>query len=110
MKKTDRYLKIVEWSRKDGCYVGTCPGLILGGIHGRNQAKVFSELCEAVEEAVRLLESEGRPLPPATAGKRYSGKIMIRIPPELHKKLAIQALKEGESINRLVQHRLGKAA
>ena len=34
MKASDRYLKIVEWSDEDGCYVGTCPGLMLGGVHG----------------------------------------------------------------------------
>lgn len=34
MKPSDRYLKIVEWSERDGCYAGTCPGLMLGGIHG----------------------------------------------------------------------------
>ena len=34
MKKRDRYLKMVEWSEEDRCYVGTCPGLMLGGVHG----------------------------------------------------------------------------
>ena len=34
MKPSDRYLKIVEWSDEDGCCVGTCPGLMLGGVQG----------------------------------------------------------------------------
>jgi len=34
MKNSDRYLKIVEWSEEDQCYVGTCPGLFYGGCHG----------------------------------------------------------------------------
>ena len=50
MKPSDRYLKIVEWSEEDGCYVGTCPGLMLGGVHGADEAKVYKELCQAVED------------------------------------------------------------
>jgi predicted RNase H-like HicB family nuclease len=54
MKPSDRYLKIVEWSEEDGCYVGTCPGLMLGGIHGDDEAAVYAELCEAVEEWIQV--------------------------------------------------------
>ena len=37
MKKSDRYIKIVKWSEQDGCYVGTCPSLMLGGVHGDDE-------------------------------------------------------------------------
>ena len=106
IKKSDKYFKIVEWSEADQCYVGTAPGLILGGVHGKNQTKVFKELCQACEEAIHLLEEEGRPLPEATADKKYSGKILLRIPSDLHRALAIKALKEGESINKIISRRL----
>ena len=105
-KISDNYLKIVEWSEDDQCYVGTAPGLIIGGVHGRNQKKVFDDLCDAVEEAIQILRKEGRPLPVATANKKYSGKIALRIPSQLHKTLAIKAFQEGESVNKLIQQRL----
>ena len=110
MKKTsDDYLKIVEWSEDDHCYVGTAPGLIIGGVHGKSQKKVFDKLCEAVEEAIQILWKEGRPLPAATANKKYSGKIALRIPPQLHKTLAMKAFQDGESVNKLIQHELEEA-
>lgn len=109
IKKSDRYLKIVEWSKKDRCYVGTVPGLILGGIHGKNEMKVFTELCQVVEEAIDLLEEENRPLPESTSDKKYSGKILLRVPPPLHKALAIKATQEGESLNQMIQDRLKTA-
>lgn len=105
-EKKDKYMKVVEWSEKDECYVGSAPGLILGGVHGKNEAKVFEELCEVVDEAICLLEKEGRPLPAPTADKKYSGKILLRIPPDLHKSIAIKALQEGESLNKLIQHQI----
>ena len=99
MKATDHYLKIVEWSEEDGCYVGRAPGLMLGGIHGDNELAVYSELCETVAEWIELYQDEGRVLPPATAPKSYSGKFMLRVPPELHERLAIKAAVIGDSLN-----------
>ena len=108
-KHSDDYLKIVEWSEEDQCYVGVAPGLIIGGVHGKSQKKVFDELCEAVEEDVQILQKEGRPLPAATANKKYSGKIALRISPQLHKTLVAKAFQDGESVNKLIQHELEEA-
>ena len=104
MKPGDRYLKLVEWSEEDRCYVGRCPGLMLGGIHGKNQAKVYAELCEAVEEWIKLYEKDGAPLPEATAGRAYSGRFVLRVGRELHQKLAVESLREGVSLNTYCSH------
>lgn len=99
MKLSDQYLKIVEWSEEDGAYVGTCPGLMLGGIHGDNEIKVYQELCQAVDEWISIQDEDGDPLPPATATKEYSGKFVLRVGKDLHRELAINAMREGESLN-----------
>ncbi len=75
MKGSARYAKIVEWSDEDDCYVGSAPGLILGGCHGLNEKEVFEELCEIVEEAIRLYEQDGKPLPPPTSGRDYANRM-----------------------------------
>lgn len=108
MKPGDRYLKIVEWSEEDQCYVGTCPGLMLGGVHGADEQSVYSELCQVVEEWIRIYEEDGEPLPEATAGKEYSGKFVLRVGQDLHRELAIKALRAGESLNTYCVHRLSK--
>lgn len=99
MKERDRYLKIVEWSEKDRCYVGTCPGLMIGGVHGRNETRVYRELCKVVDEWVKIYKKDGDPLPKATANKKYSGKFMLRTGQGLHKAIVIAALRHGESLN-----------
>ena len=68
MKESARYVKIVEWSDEDGCHVGSCPGLLLGGCHGTDERSVFEELCMIVEEAIALCHADGKPLPPPTHG------------------------------------------
>jgi predicted HicB family RNase H-like nuclease len=69
------------------------------GVHGEDEAEVYRELCQVVEEWVAIHETDGAPLPPATAGKDYSGKFMLRTGEALHKELAIRALREGMSLN-----------
>lgn len=104
MKIADRYLKIVEWSVEDECYVGTCPSLMLGGVHGSDEVKVYQELCQVVDEWIRLYQEDGEPLPAATAGREYSGKFVVRVGKELHKTLAVEALRAGESLNSYCVH------
>jgi len=76
MKDSDRYVKVVEWSEEDQCYVGTAPGLVLGGCHGPDERQVFDELCRVVEEAIAIYRADGRPLPPPTAGRQLPARLV----------------------------------
>jgi predicted RNase H-like HicB family nuclease len=69
MKDSARYVKIVEWSEEDQCYVGSSPGLIYGGCHGDDEKEVFDSLCTIVEEAIELYHAGNKPLPPPTSGR-----------------------------------------
>ena len=70
MKDSARYVKVVEWSEEDGCYVGSCRGLSFGGCHGDDERAMFAELCVIVEETIYLYHADGksllRPRPGAT--------------------------------------------
>ena len=69
MKKSAHYVKIVEWSEEDQCFVGSAPGLLDGGCHGSDEKEVFAELCQIVEETIELYHQDRKPLPPPTAGR-----------------------------------------
>lgn len=75
MNLSARYVKLVEWSDEDNCFVGSCPGLVYGGCHGDNEQAVFAELCQIVEEAIQVYALEGKPLPPATSGYDWANTI-----------------------------------
>ena len=75
MNQPSRYVKIVEWSDEDNCFVGSCPGLFFGGCHGDDEKTVFAELCQIVEETVQLYQKEGRSLPPVTSGYDWANTI-----------------------------------
>ena len=76
MKDSARYVKIVEWSDEDQCFVGSCPGLFYGGCHGDQEQRVFAELCDLVEETIELYRQENRSLPPPTAGRDYANRML----------------------------------
>ena len=107
--KAARYLKIVTWSEEDDCFVGRCPGLFHGGCHGDDEAEVYRQLCRIAEEWVEILEGDGKTLPPATAGRTYSGKFVVRASPELHQRAALKAMSRGESLNQFVISAIARA-
>ena len=71
MKDSARYVKIVEWSDEDECYVGTVPGLFYRGSHGLDEKMVYAELCDMVDDVIELYREDNKPLPPPTLGYVY---------------------------------------
>ena len=102
-------MKIVEWSEEDGCFVGSAPPLIGPCCHGKDETKVYAELCQIVEEWIELLESNDRELPEPLSAKKFSGKFVLRVEPALHRRLAAKALAAGESLNSFCAKTLVKA-
>jgi hypothetical protein len=62
MKESDQYHKWVEWSEEDQTYIGKCPDLITG-IHGDDPVRLYSELCEVIDDVIRHFTAAGRSLP-----------------------------------------------
>jgi hypothetical protein len=79
MTPSAQYVKIVEWSDEDQCFVGSAPGLVYGGCHGEDERAVFNELCEIVDEIVSLHIEDGRTLPPATAGQDLANRLAASV-------------------------------
>ena len=107
--KAARYFKVVEWSEEDGCFVGSAPPLIGPCCHGKDEAKVYAQLCRIVEEWIEILESDGRKLPAPLDAKKFSGRFVLRVEPALHRRLAARALAAGESLNAYCARTLCKA-
>ena len=103
------YTKFVEWSDEDQCFIGRCPEIMAGGVHGSAEARVYAELCQAVEEMIDLIHADGHAMPEPLAAKKFSGKFVLRVEPALHRRLAAKALAAGESLNSFCANTLVKA-
>lgn len=93
------YLRVVEWSSEDRCFVGSAPPLIGHCCHGVTEAGVLKQLKQIVEEWIRIADKEGVALPAAEASGGYSGRFLLRVPAPVHQALALRARAAGKSLN-----------
>ena len=106
VKEADRYMYRVTWSEEDQEYVGLCaefPGL---SWLEKTPEKSLQGIRRLVNESVTDLKRNKEPVPEPISTRPYSGKFGVRVPPEVHRMLAIQAAESGISINRLVSSKL----
>jgi predicted HicB family RNase H-like nuclease len=104
--KNDHYTYRVTWSQDDKEYVGLCaefPGL---SWLASSQAAALKGIRSVVSGAVADMRKTKESIPDPLAGKRYSGRFMVRIPPDVHRNLTLKAAEEGISLNRLASAKL----
>jgi predicted HicB family RNase H-like nuclease len=106
MMVNDRYTYRVTWSEEDNEYVGLCVEFPSLSWLAQMPEEALSGIRQVVAEVVSDLEANGEPVPEPISVKRYSGKFLVRIPPELHRRLALEAAESGISLNRLASDKL----
>ncbi|RJX35953.1 MAG: type II toxin-antitoxin system HicB family antitoxin [Desulfurivibrio sp.] len=106
--KNDHYTYRVTWSEEDKEYVGLCAEFQSLSWLAQTPEAALKGIRNVVAEAVNDMKENGEPIPEPIASKNYSGKFMVRVPPEVHRSLALQAAESGVSINRLVSTRLSR--
>ncbi len=105
-KAVDRYTYRVTWSEEDREYVGLCAEFPSLSWLNATPEKALAGIRKLVKECLSEMQARGEAVPEPISAKNYSGKFMVRLPPEVHRSLAIQAAEEGVSLNRLIASRL----
>ena len=106
--KNDHYTYRVTWSEEDNEYVGLCVEFPSLSWLSKTPESALEGIRDVVSEVVTDMKRDEQNVPQPIANKNYSGKFMVRLPPEIHRNLAIQAAESGVSINRLVSSRLSR--
>ena len=100
--KNDHYTYRVTWSNEDKEYVGLCAEFpSLSWLAGTPE-EALQGIRNVVAEAIADMKLNKEPIPEPIATKRYSGKFTVRVTPDVHRLLAIQAAESKVSINRFV--------
>lgn len=100
------YTYRVTWSQEDGEYVVLCAEFPSLSWLDVSPDTALQGIRKVVEEVVSDMQSNGEPIPQPLALKNYRGTFTVRIPPDVHRKLAIQAAESRVSVNRLVSVKL----
>jgi predicted RNase H-like HicB family nuclease len=73
---------------------------------GATYAEAFANIQEAMEGWIETKLENGFTVPEPVNENQYSGKFVIRLPKSLHARLAMEAMKEGVSLNQYALYRL----
>ena len=105
-KQVDPFTYRVTWSEEDQEYVGLCAEFpSLSWLEGTHE-KALAGIRRLVKDSVADLKKNKEPVPEPLSTRSYSGKFVVRVPPEVHRELAMKAAESGVSLNRLVSSRL----
>jgi predicted HicB family RNase H-like nuclease len=104
----DKYTYRVTWSEEDGEYVGLCAEFPSLSWLADTQESALAGIRDTVRQVVQDMQSTGEPIPQPLATRRYSGKFTVRVPPDVHRKLQIQAAEANISFNRVVSAKLSQ--
>ncbi|MGC8494076.1 MAG: type II toxin-antitoxin system HicB family antitoxin [Syntrophobacteraceae bacterium] len=106
--ENDHYTYRVMWSDEDKEHLGLCAEFPSLSWLARTPEAALRGIRKVVAGVVRDMEENHEPLPEPISSKRFSGKFVVRVPPEVHRKLAVQAAEAGVSLNRLVSSKLAQ--
>ena len=102
----DHYTYRVTWSPENNEHIGLCAEFPSLSWLAPTPAKALAGIQRMVRDSLADMENTGETPPQPIADRTYSGKFLVRIPPETHRALALAAAEEGVSLNRLVSARL----
>jgi len=105
-KEHDRYTYRVTWSEEDDEHVGLCAEFPSLSWLDSSPEKALVGIRTLVKKVLADMGAEGELIPEPISLRSYSGKFMVRVPPETHRMLAVQAAESGVSLNRLVSSKL----
>ena len=100
------YTYRVTWSPEDGEHVGLCAEMPSLSWLAKTPQAALAGIQKVVGDVVADMSAAGEAVPPALAERSYSGEFRVRIPPMVHRNLALMAAEQGVSLNRLASAKL----
>jgi predicted HicB family RNase H-like nuclease len=102
----DHYTYRVTWSPEDGEHIGLCVEFPSLSWLAKTPEAALKGIRHVVAESVADMSANGEEVPAPLAERCYSGEFRVRIPPEVHRALVVQAAEQGVSLNRLASAKL----
>ncbi len=101
-----KYAVRLFYSEEDGGYIAAPPDLPGCSAFGESPEKALKELQTAIDLWLQAARKEGREIPRSGFDKRYSGRMVVRMPQDLHRELDLEAKEQGISLNQWILYKL----
>ena len=102
----EHYTYRVQWSMDDHEYVGTVAEMPSLSWLDEDQEAAFAGIRRLVAEVVADMEAAGETPPEPIAERRFSGRFVVRVGEEIHRRLVLEAAEQKVSLNALASNRL----
>ena len=106
LAEIDHYTYRVVWSDEDEQFVGLCAEFPSLSWLASSPEEALRGILKVAAKVVKDMKACSEPVPEPICTRRYSGKFMVRVPPEVHRRIALEAAEEGISLNRLISTKL----
>jgi len=104
--EVDTFTYRVTWSEKDDEFIGLCAEFPSLSWLDLSPEAALKGIRSIVAECNSDMAAGGESIPAPIATRQYSGKFMVRVLPEVHRHLAIEAAESGVSLNRIASAKL----
>ena len=101
-KLIEKYTYRVEWSEEDNLHIARCLEFPSLAAHGSTVEAALREIEKVVEESIKWMKEENEEIPEPFGLKKYKGNLTLRVPTEVHRRLAIKSAEEGVSVNKYI--------
>ena len=108
IRESDKYTYRVIWSEEDEEFVGLCAEFSSLSWLESTPEKALKGIRFLVTDCIEDMKNENENIPEPISSRKYSGKFMVRVPPEVHRHLVIEAAESGISLNRIVSAKLAQ--
>jgi predicted RNase H-like HicB family nuclease len=109
MPEATHYTYRVAWSVEDREHVATVAEFPSLSWLAPTPVEALAGLADVVRDVLADLTASGEPIPEPLSERAYSGKFLVRVPAEVHRRLVLEATEQHVSLNRLVSDRLARA-
>ena len=102
----NKYSYNIEFDADDNVYLAKCAELPSLMAHGKTQEEALKEIKTVVFETLKWMEEDGEKIPESFGLHKFSGEFRVRMPPEKHRKIAIESALQGVSMNQFIVNKL----
>ena len=101
-----KYSYNIEFDADDSIHIARCAELPSLLAHGKSQESALKEIKVVVLEALQWMDEDGQKIPEPFSLHKFSGEFRVRMPPEKHRKVAIESALQGVSMNQFIVNKL----
>ncbi len=106
VSKVEKYLYSVGWSEEDKTFVARVAEFPSLAAHGDTLEEALHEIKEVVAFVIADLQETDELVPEPFGKRSFSGRLVLRMPEYLHRKLTLDAMQQGVSLNQLLNLKL----